>query len=129
MDIPTSSEKYIVGAGGWTPLYAACYKGHLHVFQALRENGVDTESTTIEGSMPLHFACGEGHLAVVIELLRHRAVINANDGSSKGSTTIRDKRKSCGADTDTKDCDGDTPLHYASWNGHLAIVKVLQRTR
>jgi ankyrin len=68
---------------------------------------------------PLHCACTTGHLAVVNELL--------NSDDSNGATTgILGKRKSrAGANIEAKDNDGDTPLHDASWNGHLPVVKAL----
>jgi ankyrin repeat protein len=34
--------------------------------------------------------------------------------------------KSVGADIHAKDNDGWTPLHSASWNGHLEVVKYLK---
>jgi ankyrin repeat protein len=59
-----------------------------------------------------------GHLAVVNELL----IPNA----SNGTTTILGKRTSYGeANIEAKNNAGDTPLHLASLEGHLAIVKAL----
>jgi ankyrin repeat protein len=57
-------------------------------------------------------------LAVVIELLGPNDI----DGAT---TSILGKRKSRGADTEAKDCEGDTPLHDASSRGHLSVVKAL----
>jgi ankyrin repeat protein len=54
---------------GDTPLHMACYRGHVQVFQALREHGADIELKNNYGRTPLHCACRLGHLAVVTELL------------------------------------------------------------
>jgi hypothetical protein len=63
-------------------------------------------------------------LAVVIELLGHRAGIDANN-DSKGATSILGKPKSRGANIEAKNSDGETPLHMAAFFGHLAVVKAL----
>jgi ankyrin repeat protein len=57
-------------------------------------------------------------VAVVSELLGP----NDSDGAT---TSILGKRKSREAYIEAKDDHGDTPLHIASWKGHLAIVKAL----
>jgi ankyrin repeat protein len=96
----------------WSPLHWACHRGHVRVFQALRENGADIEATDNSGFTPLHLACLNGHVAVVIELL--------SPNESNGAT-------SRGADIEAKNNHGDTPLHKASWSGHLPVVKALLR--
>jgi ankyrin repeat protein len=57
-------------------------------------------------------------------LLSRGSGFDAND--SNGTTTILGKRKSRGANTKKKGCDGDTALHLASMKGRrLAIVLAL----
>jgi ankyrin repeat protein len=68
---------------------------------------------------PLHNAAIYGHLAVVIELP------SPNDSSDGATTSILGKRKNRGADTEAKNRDGDTPLHFASLKGHFPVVKAL----
>jgi ankyrin repeat protein len=96
---------------GRTPLHWACYKGHVQVFQALREHGADIDARHNHGWTPLHFACLTGHWAVAIELLSPAVNI--------------DTTKSRGANTKAKDINGNTPLHFASRRGHLTLVKAL----
>jgi ankyrin repeat protein len=104
---------------GWASLHRASYSGHGQVVNELLVHGADTEATTMTGYTPLHLACNKGHLAVVNELL------SPND-SNDTTTSILGKRKSReGANIEAKDCDGNTPLHFASQRGHLAILKAL----
>jgi ankyrin repeat protein len=112
-------------ADGDTPLHRASCRGHVQVVIELLENGADTESANISGFTPLHNACIHDHLAVVNELLGHGVIIDANNNSSDGTTTILGKRKSRGANIEAKNVFGNTPLYGASAGGHLAIVKKL----
>jgi ankyrin repeat protein len=104
---------------GATPLHWASNKGHVQVFKELVEHGADVDAKDNEESTPLHCACANGRVAVVNELL--------SPTDSNGETTIiLGKRKSRGgADVDAKDRNGDSPLHCASWNGHVLVVKAL----
>jgi ankyrin repeat protein len=125
---------------GPTPLHSACCNGHLAVVIELRKHGADIEATTNSGSTPLHRACCFGRVAVVTELIGPGGDIDANNDSSNGTTTdanndsssgatttILGKRKRSrgGANIEAKTNQGDTPLHIASWKGHLAVVKAL----
>jgi ankyrin repeat protein len=105
---------------GLTPLLEASGLGHVQVVNDLLEHGADIQAQTTSGSTPLHWACIGGHLAVVNELL------SPNDSSNGATTSLLGKRgRRGGADTEAKDNIGDTPLHDASRNGHMAIVKAL----
>jgi ankyrin repeat protein len=105
---------------GATPLHMACWRGHAQVVKVLRDHGADTEVQDYNiRRTPLHFACVRGHLAVVNELL------SPNDSNATTTTTIGKRKSREGANTEAKDNDSDTPLHYASAIGHLEIVKAL----
>jgi ankyrin repeat protein len=102
-----------------TPLLWASIFGHAQVVKELLDHGADIEATSISGRTSLHCAWANGNVAVVNELL------SPND--SNDTTTILGKRKSqTGANAQSKNMDGDTPLYLASLLGHLAIVKALR---
>jgi ankyrin repeat protein len=91
----------------------------LQVVKEFLEHGADIEARTLTGRTPLHVACAHGHhVAVVNELL------SPND-SNDTTTSILGKRKSRGADIEAKGKGGNTPLHFASWGGNLAVVNTL----
>jgi ankyrin repeat protein len=104
---------------GVTPLIGASDNGHVQVVKELLGHGADIAATDNEDWTPLHYACLNGHSAVVIELL------GPNDSNNGETASILGKRKSRGADTESKNGDGDTPLLLASGEGHLAAVKAL----
>jgi ankyrin repeat protein len=102
-----------------TPLHWACVKGHVQVFKELLEHGADGDAKDNEESTPLHCACANGRVAVVNELL-------SPTDSNGTSTSILGKRKSrAGANIEAKTNQGNTPLHFASGQGHLVVVKAL----
>jgi ankyrin repeat protein len=103
----------------YTPLQWACIRRYLTLVNELRDHGADIETKDKNGFTPLHWASLMDCVAVVNELL--------SPNERKGATTSLGKWKSRGANTEAKTGgrDGDTPLHLASWGGHLAIVKAL----
>jgi ankyrin repeat protein len=102
----------------FTPLHWASMKGHLQVFQTLREHGADVEANDIWVKTPLHWACFNGHVAVVNELLSPNDINGATTG-------ILGKYKRQGADIQAKDNNGESPLHKACFHGHFPVVKAL----
>jgi ankyrin repeat protein len=104
---------------GVAPLHVACFEGHVQVVKMLQEHGADIEAKGLFDWTPLHLACSYGHLPVVNELL------SPNDSSNGTTTSILGKRKSRGANTEAKDRNGYTPLHWASMKDHVAVVKAL----
>ena len=76
-------EKLLQGAGlndvcwnGYTSLYVACQRQHLHLVRLLLSRGADPNAARLHDSdTPLHIACQEGSLAAVDLLLKAGANI------------------------------------------------------
>ncbi len=119
--------KYLVEKGAdkesknWdneTPLHLASEKGHLEIVKYLVENGACKESNKI--LTPLHLASKKGHLEIVQYLVENGA---DKEAKVKWNPTTRDLVLDC-----CKVSIGNhsqTPLHFASAEGHFKVVKYL----
>jgi len=89
---------------GTTALYQACSKGHLTVVQTLLKiTKVDVNKPrTIDGCTPLYVASCKDRVEIVRALLSHND-IDVNQANRKN----------------------ETPLIYASYEGHIAVVCLL----
>jgi hypothetical protein len=120
------------------PLVAALAGEHFKTADLLRHNGADLDVRGEYGRNPLHGAAYSGNLEVVRILIEYNpAYINARDEG--GSTPLiwaspSDNHKDGsvhqlllehGADINTQDQDGWTPLYYALLYGALEVVRVL----
>ena len=63
--------------------------------------GIDVNSTEIQGTTALHIAAGKGNVKLASYLI------------------------SVGADRFAQDCNGLAPIHCAARNGHLEIIKLI----
>jgi ankyrin repeat protein len=128
------------GEGYYVRLIVAALAGeHLQTADLLRLNGADLDVRGRYGRNPLHGAANSGNLEVVRKLIEYNpAYINAGDEggqrpllfASAGGRHFKD----CsvhqlllehGADINVQDQLGDTPLHWASFNGVLKVVHLL----
>ncbi|KAK7469551.1 hypothetical protein BaRGS_00036457 [Batillaria attramentaria] len=89
--------------GGWTPLHEACCSGEEEIMRMLLKKGASVDAVNQRGLTPFHVACEYDQIDI-LDLLLHV------DG---------------GAATDTRSVSGDTPLHSASFFGHLRVVQWL----
>ena len=91
--------------GGSTPLYIACYQGHIEAVKALLAcDEIDVnKARTDDGPTPLYTACNQGHSGVVKALLACDE-IDVNNARTDG---------------------GSTPLFTACDQGHIGAVKAL----
>jgi ankyrin repeat protein len=121
---------------GMTALHHAAEKGHDEVVAYLVAQRADASIRTNRGETPLSLACERGRLVVVSLLLRHmgQAGLEAKGGdggtvlhwaASKGHEDMVAWLLSQGAQADTRDSVGITPLMYASRGGYVGVVRML----
>ena len=131
------------GACG-TPLHAALDEAHADVAQLLLERCIDVDVRSCQDRTPLHLAAYHGISGVTHTLVERNADINAQDYSGNTplhrtmtlwfemSESIQDGRLDVakfllehGADPDTKNGDGWTPLHWASRSGSVKGTQLM----
>jgi ankyrin repeat protein len=101
---PAGSVNHI-GVRGWTPLYAACAKGHAQVVDILLQASADTELPTTSEWRPLMTAAQQGFVEITQALLSH------------------------GADPSAKNKDGHTALDLARKAGKSKVCDLLDGAR
>jgi ankyrin repeat protein len=122
---------------GDTPLHCAVWRGHTEIVRLLIEQGADVNTTTFHGNVPLI----ESRSTEITEiLLQAGAAKTINFCSSRTSKRIGSPLHcaaregnlpsvklllSYGADMESKDCDGCTPLIAAIQAGKMEIVEYL----
>ena len=74
------------GVRGWTPLFAACARGHADVAKILLEANADTDLATTQGWRPLMTAAQQGSTEIVRLLLQHSADVTAKN--QDGQTVV-----------------------------------------
>ena len=126
-----------VNKDGWAPLDSACEYGTLDVVKMLVEAGTGLRDTIDEGWTCLHIAACFGHTETVRYLMGLPFVdMNHRDGSNRTAlcvaadeehTDIVQMLIGAGADIDTQNDEGWSPLHYASLLGTLDVVRMLVR--
>lgn len=116
--------------GNKTALHVASYHGHSEVVGMLVEAGADINIKDNYGRTPLHMASNSGHLEVVSKLIEAGAEINDKDNnglvafdtaSLNTHLEVMSKLIDAGAKSNTN-YSGCTPLHIASYYGHLELV-------
>ena len=137
--------------GGYyvTPLFAAMAGRHFQTVELLRYNGADVNVRhRDDGKTPLHSAAWHGDLEVVRVLLDYKVDVRARDVDSwtvmhyvshgpyysssvkphYGPQLLADVARLLlehGADVNTRDDEGTTPLYAAAKNGRVQVVHVL----
>jgi len=121
---------------GDTPLHRACASGHLEVARCLVEAKADIQKRNGNAQLPVHYAARSGELSILQDLVTSGAEINFSDSSK------RHVLHEAAAGGHLKVCEwlcvrmkkrvmkqvdrwGKSPLHLASYYGHLPIVQYL----
>ncbi len=125
---------------GNTALHDAVSSQNQDVVNALLAYGAEVNTRDMQGMTPLHSASRKGHAAILLQLLKHRAHVNAqydaswwtgtgvtslHEAASQGFLEIMDYLLGFGAVLDARDSQGQTALHRAVINGHDAAVALL----
>jgi len=119
-----------------TALHRAAFKGQTELIQVLLEAGAKTEVMS-RRFFPLHLAAMAGHLDAVSALVKGGADVNSLDGGRRtplhrvlGSSNLHVSEIArffidSGADADTTDDEGETPLMTAVREGYTEVVRSL----
>ena len=128
-DIETKNDK------GRSPLHLAIRSGELTIVKMLVEAGADVRATDADRETCLILAAYDGHTDIVRYLVSLPEVdLNQQGSNNFTALQVAVKRKhadmvqvliDAGADIDTKDDVGCSPLHLASRSGELTTVKML----
>jgi uncharacterized protein len=113
---------------GRMPLHFAAQEGMCDVITALLDKGQSPNIRATMGEVPLEAAAYRGDMAPIKLLIARGAEVNAkctNDGNILQHTTSREIAAfflSRGADVNSRDNLGDTPLHKAAEDGAVEVV-------
>ncbi|MGB2866682.1 MAG: ankyrin repeat domain-containing protein [Sedimentisphaerales bacterium] len=110
---------------GQTPLWIAASGGHKEIVELLIKKGADINASNNRGRTPLAVA-KQGKHAEVIDILRqHGATETLHGAVTSGNIGEVKRLLSEGKDVNSRDSEGQTPLHLAANRGHKEMVEVL----
>lgn len=145
MDVNMAATKK---AKGRTPLHYACRNGHLEAAKLLVRLGADVDARAKHNVSPFQLAVWQNHLTLCQWLVEEQGVrpdqLNDFDcgavhwigispldraGDSDGNALLPLAKwlaRQDGVDFSLRQRQGHTPLHKASWGGHVALLRYLR---
>uniref|UniRef100_A0A8B9TJS9 Ankyrin repeat and kinase domain containing 1 n=1 Tax=Anas platyrhynchos TaxID=8839 RepID=A0A8B9TJS9_ANAPL len=109
---------------GKTALHVAACFGHVSLVKLLASQGADLEKKQKNHRTPLHVAVERGKFRVVHYLLKNGASVNSLDQNHYSALHL--KLIKYGANVELRTDKGWTPLHLASFKGHIEIIHLLK---
>eukprot|EP00752_Nemacystus_decipiens_P008626 g7703.t1 len=132
---PRKNDDDTKSDGRDTALHFAAYHGHDTVVAALLRGGAGKDGLDCDGATALMLAAAEGELPAVETLLsasadvHHHSPVDGytalHDAAVEGHDEILAALLRSGADKNSLDSEGRTPLAVAAANDHLAAVEIL----
>ncbi|XP_078261911.1 ankyrin repeat and SOCS box protein 3 [Rhinoraja longicauda] len=120
---------------GETALHLAAKHGHLKIAKILLQAGANPNAVTNENVTPLFLAAEKGHIAIIRTLLKNEARINGahsaclwsvvHQAAYQGHLDVLKFLLEKGADKESKDDYGITPLFLAAQYGKLESLRTL----
>ncbi len=111
-----ATDKY-----GCTLLHWSALKGHSDIAKFLVDRGANVNAKDILGRTPMHFAVMNNHKDIQDVYGRGPTYTTAESNDEEIVQLFLMK----GASVNEADENGETPLHLASWDGHLGILQHL----
>ena len=120
---------------GRTPLIWACGRGDSNAVEVLLQCRADLRIADVEGNSALHLACSSGNVDCVTVLLRSGASVHVKNRFKQtplhfvkeSSVHMLELLVAYGADPNSQDLYGNTPVHIAARYNRAAIIEQLFR--
>ncbi|KAJ8013966.1 hypothetical protein DPEC_G00035340 [Dallia pectoralis] len=133
--VENGADVNITNGSGKDSLMLACFAGHLDIVKYLRRFGASWQSRDMGGCSPLHWAVDGGHLDVIAYMIQDGCELEVRDSVShwtplmrvsavSGNPAVASLLIKAGADVNTKDKDGKTPLMVAVLNNQEELVQL-----
>lgn len=120
----------------WTPLFWACFNGHLDIVKLLVNAGAAVQLMDKQGRSPLYLSSGWGGEEITNFLLQHNGDVTAcnQDGwnclhlcAYRGKDSVVELVLGAGCSLVQKDKQGRTPYDIAKKGSHKKVEEVLLR--